>query len=207
MIIKNFGTISSNTTLNLSDIDKFNIKDLYRYYCLTLLKDKYYNIRCTNKELANLTGEKDTTLKYFTTKIANHIIKKTFCISYNGLLRRKSLYKIPDIEDSYITISKNFLLYEIDNKIKGYYLALNLLSDNGTIKISKNRLKDILHLSKTSIYKYNIELISIDAISINKGIITILPNGFILSNDNAVKKYISDKARIQNFVDNINLKL
>ena len=56
-----------NATINKSMLNALNEPDLYRFFCLSLYRNSYYNVRLRIEDIAKITGEKeeDTSHKPF----------------------------------------------------------------------------------------------------------------------------------------------
>ena len=54
-----------NATINKSMINALNEPDLYRFFCLSLYRNSYYNVRLRIEDIAKIIGEKKDTLKNF----------------------------------------------------------------------------------------------------------------------------------------------
>ena len=46
-------------------INALNEPDLYRFFCLSLYRNSYYNVRLRIEDIDKITGEKESTLKNF----------------------------------------------------------------------------------------------------------------------------------------------
>ena len=46
-------------------LNALNEPDLYRFFCLSLYRNSYYNVRLRIEDIAKITGEKESTLKNF----------------------------------------------------------------------------------------------------------------------------------------------
>ena len=52
-----------NATINKSMLNALNEPDLYRFFCLSLYRNIYYNVRLRIEDIAKITGEKKGVLK------------------------------------------------------------------------------------------------------------------------------------------------
>lgn len=57
-------------------INALNEPDLYRFFCLSLYRNSYYNVRLRIEDIAKITGEKESTLKNFNKSMDTILTKK-----------------------------------------------------------------------------------------------------------------------------------
>src|SRR5574344_1585694 len=120
----------SYATINKSIIDKISPSNLYRFYCLSLYRNDYYNVRWRIKDLAEHTGENEDALKNFNKDIEAVLIRKRYRAPINHPVYEytmRSLYCIPPIDlPNFITLSYLFMEVDLSVKVKGYYIKLLL---------------------------------------------------------------------------------
>jgi hypothetical protein len=167
------------------------------------MKDVLYETKITLKELSNLSKKKVNST--FNNEIRNRngitIIRyKEYSLNQSCPFIMKNIYIFPDIQNEFITVSNKLLSLDINNKTKGYYLKLIMLSKNNLIDKSNTELQTLLSLSKNTITKYNKELINAGLISTGRKQIKILDNQYVLNNSEAVKKVTGNKYEVYQFV-------
>jgi len=182
---------NDNATINKSILNKkITPPNLYRFFCLSLYRDDYYDVRLRIKDIAKVTGEKETALKKFNNDIDSVLVRKRYYnesnLPYFDLIPR-SIYKIPPIEHTgYITLSKQFIKEDLTVKTKGYYIMLLLIAENNIISLTSKGIADKLGISKKSVEKYNLELHKAGFLKIFSGKLELTPHGLLL--DNSVSK-------------------
>jgi len=179
-------------TINKSIVDKLNPPNLYRFFCLSLYRNDYYNVRWRIKDLAKRTGENEDALKNFNKDIEAVLIRKRYPVPINHPLiefTMRSLYCIPPMEQpNFITLSHLFMNVDLDIKVKGYYIKLLLIAEDNKVLLTPNKLADKLGMGKKSVESYNLDLYSIGLIRyIPKGI-ELTPNELLLDNDIAKQR-------------------
>lgn len=179
-------------TINKSIVDKLNPPNLYRFFCLSLYRNDYYNVRWRIKDLAKRTGENEDALKNFNKDIEAVLIRKRYPVPINHPLiefTMRSLYCIPPMEQpNFITLSHLFMNVDLDIKVKGYYIKLLLIAEDNKILLTPNKLANKLGMGKKSVESYNLDLYSIGLIRyIPKGI-ELTPNELLLDNDIAKQR-------------------
>ena len=186
-------------TINKSIVDKLNPPNLYRFFCLSLYRNDYYNVRWRIKDLAKRTGENEDALKNFNKDIEAVLIRKRYPVPINHPLiefTMRSLYCIPPMEQpNFITLSHLFMNVDLDIKVKGYYIKLLLIAEDNKILLTPNKLANKLGMGKKSVESYNLDLYSVGLIRyIPKGI-ELTPNELLLDNDIACLLYTSPSPR------------
>ena len=173
-------------------LNALNEPNLYRFFCLSLYRNIYYNVRLRIEDIAKITGEKKGTEE-------NH--KK---IKDTGLKRKKeprqrnhargeftmrSLYKIPAMDyKGFITLSHKFTQVKLSVKVKGYYIKLLLIAENNTIPLTNIGIANKLGISKNTVFKYNIELFQAGLLKLFPDRLELTPNELLISNDEAKQK-------------------
>ena len=67
-----------NATINKSMINALNEPDLYRFFCLSLYRNSYYNVRLRIEDIAKIIGEKKDTLKNFNKSMDTVLTRKKY---------------------------------------------------------------------------------------------------------------------------------
>lgn len=165
-------------TINKSIVNKLNPPNLYRFFCLSLYRNGYYNVRWRIKDLAKHTRESEDALKNFNKDIETVLVRKRYREDINHPLIKftmRSLYCIPPIDrPNFITLSHLFTKVKLNVKVKGYYIKLLLIAEDNKILLSSNKLADKLGMGKKNIESYNLDLY-------NAGLLKFIPNGFELT--------------------------
>lgn len=179
-------------TINKSMLDKLNPPDLYRFFCLSLYRNEYYNVRLRISDIAKETGEDESALKNFNTKMDEILIRKIYYVPSNNPIYEyspRSLYKIPVIDKpDFITLSYIFIKLNLSVKVKGYYIKLLLIAEDYIIPYKPKELAEKLRMGKSAIEDYNIDLYKAGLLKyLSKGL-EITPNELLLDNDIAVQR-------------------
>lgn len=179
-------------TINKSIVDKLNPPNLYRFFCLSLYRNDYYNVRWRIKDLAKRTGKNEDALKNFNKDIEAMLIRKRYPVPINHPLiefTMRSLYCIPPMEQpNFITLSHLFMNVNLDIKVKGYYIKLLLIAEDNKVLLTPNKLADKLGMGKKSVESYNLDLYSESLLRyIPKGI-ELTPKELLLDNDIAKQR-------------------
>ena len=155
-----------NATINKSMINALNEPDLYRFFCLSLYRNSYYNVRLRIEDIAKITGEKKGVLKNFNKSMDTILTRKKYPSPINHPVYEftmRSLYKIPAMDyKGFITLSHKFTQVKLSVKVKGYYIKLLLIAENNTIPLTNIGIANKLGISKNTVFKYNIELLDIN---------------------------------------------
>lgn len=113
-----------NATINKSMINALNEPDLYRFFCLSLYRNSYYNVRLRIEDIAKIIGEKKDTLKNFNKSMDTVLTRKKYPSPINHPVYEftmRSLYKIPAMDyKGFITLSHKFTQVKLSVKVKGY---------------------------------------------------------------------------------------
>ena len=197
-----------NASINYSMIHQFTAVNLYRFFCLSLFRDKYYNVRITKKILAQATGETESVLKDFNDtfrdllEIKPYYVENSFCF-----MTRRNIYHIPPMDyPQCITLSRKLVRYELEAKVKGYFIQLLLLFKFGNIEMTSTKIKKILNIDKSTFDKYNLKLLMAGLLKYEKKYIRLVEGDLLRPNDYNNQKYISTnsmpKTILPNFVLN-----
>nr|WP_321375514.1 hypothetical protein [uncultured Bacteroides sp.] len=199
-----------NATINKSILEKrINPPNLYRFFCLSLYRNDYYNVRLRIKDIAKVTGEKVTALKNFNRDMETVLEKKRYYVKSNKPyveLSPRTIYKIP-VKDykGYITLSNQFTKVDLNVKTKGYYIMLLLIAENNVISLNSKGIADKLGMNKSTVAKYNLELYNTGLLRIFSNKLELTPHGLLLDNS-ASKQRIEWNKATGNPLPNIILK-
>ena len=164
-------------TINKSMLNKLNPPNLYRFFCLSLYRNEYYNVRLRISDIAKVTGEDEEALKNFNKDMDKILTRKKYPIPINHPVYEftmRSLYKIPVMEESnYITLSYLLIKLDLSVKVKGYYIKLLLIAEDSIIPLKPKDLAEKLGMGKKAIEDYNIDLY-------NAGLLKYLSKGLDL---------------------------
>ena len=143
-------------------INALNEPDLYRFFCLSLYRNSYYNVRLRIEDIAKIIGEKKDTLKNFNKSMDTVLTRKKYPSPINHPVYEftmRSLYKIPAMDyKGFIPLSPKFTQVKLSVKVKGYYIKLLLIAENNTIPLTNIGIANKLGISKNTGPQDNIEL-------------------------------------------------
>lgn len=183
---------SDNATINKSMLNVLNEPDMYRFFCLSLYRNNYYNVRLRIKDIAEIIGEKESALKNFNKRIDAVLIRKRYPVPINHPVYEftmRSLYKISAIDNKgFITLSHKLTQVKLSVKVKGYYIKLLLIAENNTIPLTNIGIAKMLGISKNTVYKYNIELLQAGLLKLFSDRLELTPKDLLISNDKAKQK-------------------
>ena len=181
----------SNATVNYSILNRFKPANIYRFFCLSLSRDDWYNVRITLDELKRTSGDK--TLKRFNKEFEEYLDIKPYFVD-NGYyyLTRRNIYHIPAMEEQCITISNKFALIELDAAIKGFFIQLLLLSRCGNVELTKANILKAIEIDEDTYEKYIIELAVVDLLLFGNPLILHTEN-ILLENDFSKQKKLPTK--------------
>lgn len=183
---------SDNATINKSMLNVLNEPDMYRFFCLSLYRNNYYNVRLRIKDIAEIIGEKESALKNFNKRIDAVLIRKRYPVPINHPVYEftmRSLYKIPVIDNKgFITLSHKLTQVKLSVKVKGYYIKLLLIAENNTVPLTNIGIAKKLGISKNTVSKYNIELQQARLLKLFSDRLELTPKDLLISNDKAKQK-------------------
>lgn len=181
----------SNATVNYSILNRFKPANIYRFFCLSLSRDDWYNVRITLDELKRTSGDK--TLKRFNKEFEEYLDIKPYLVD-NGFyyLTKRNIYHIPAMEEQCITISNKFALIELDAAIKGFFIQLLLLSRCGNVELTKANILKAIEIDEDTYEKYIIELAVFDLLLFGNPLILHTEN-ILLENDFSKQKKLPKK--------------
>ena len=181
----------SNATVNYSILNRFKPANIYRFFCLSLSRDDWYNVRITLDELKRTSGGKS--VSSFNKKFEEYLDIKPYFVD-NGYyyLTRRNIYHIPAMEEQCITISNKFALIELDAAIKGFFIQLLLLSRCGNVELTKANILKAIKIDEDTYEKYIIELAVVDLLLFGNPLILHTEN-ILLENDFSKQKKLHTK--------------
>lgn len=195
----------SNATVNYSILNRFKPANIYRFFCLSLSRDDWYNVRITLDELKRTSGGKS--VSSFNKKFEEYLDIKPYFVD-NGYyyLTRRNIYHIPAMEEQCITISNKFALIELDAAIKGFFIQLLLLSRCGNVELTKANILKAIKIDEDTYEKYIIELAVVDLLLFGNPLILHTEN-ILLENDFSKQKKLPTKKvnKIAEIDDNGNI--
>ena len=182
----------SRASVNFSILEEgFKPADIYRFWCLSLFKDEWYNVHVTLKDIQALSGDKS--LNSFNKHFKNYLDIKPYYIKKNhAYLTKRNVYHIPHMELECITLSRSFLNVKLDAKVKGFYIQLVLLEKYGNTVMTKANVINTLKMDKKTYDKYLIELIKEDLVE-SGNLIKVETSKYILENDFKFQKVTSKR--------------
>ena len=181
----------SNATVNYSILNRFKPANIYRFFCLSLSRDDWYNVRITLDELKRTSGGKS--VSSFNKKFEEYLdIKPYFVDNVYYYLTRRNIYHIPAMEEQCITISNKFALIELDAAIKGFFIQLLLLSRCGNVELTKANILKAIKIDEDTYEKYIIELAVVDLLLFGNPLILHTEN-ILLENDFSKQKKLPTK--------------
>ena len=183
---------SSCATVNYSILEQeFKPADIYRFWCLSLFRDEWYNVHVTLKDIQALSGDKS--LNSFNKHFKEYLdIKPYYINNYHAYLTKRNVYHIPYMGLECITLSRSFLNVRLDAKIKGFYIQLVLLEEYGNIVMTKANIIKTLKMDKKTYDKYLIELIQ-EGLVESGNPIKVETSKYILENDFKLQKVTSKR--------------
>ena len=201
--------MSWNATINKSLLHKLNPANLYRFFCLSLFRNDYYNVRIRLKDLANITGEKVTALNRFNKDILDIIHQKKYYqdINHPVYKAKRTSYHIPPIEreKEFITLSSRLTEIKVNPKVKGYYIKLLLIADNSIINLSPKQIALKLEMGRAIVEDYNVELYKLGLLRYLPKGVELTPDDLLIDNSYAIQmKHWNNTP--QNPLPNITLK-
>lgn len=175
-----------SATVNYSIITKFKPANIYRFFCLSLCRDEWYYVKITLDTLKRMTGEKS--LSKFNNDFREYLEIKPYFVN-NGFkyATRRNIYHVPIMEKECITISKDFLMYELNTAVKGFFIQLMLLSQFSGMALNRQNIVSALNMDKKTYDKYLNDL-QIAELVTNGRVLTLHTDGILLENDFNMQK-------------------
>lgn len=177
-------------SINYSILDnEFKPANIYRFFCISLYRDDWYYVRVTLDDIKKLTGDKS--LRKFNDDFREYLEIKMYYLDKGYAYKTKrNLYHIPAMEKECITISKNFLMYELNAAVKGFFIQLILLFMFSDITLEKKNITSTLNMDKDTYDKYLYALR--DAGLVTDGRVLVLhTDGILLENDYSEQKKLA----------------
>lgn len=111
----------SNATVNYSILNRFKPANIYRFFCLSLSRDDWYNVRITLDELKRTSGGKS--VSSFNKKFEEYLDIKPYFVD-NGYyyLTRRNIYHIPAMEELELTKANILKAIKIDEDTYEKYI-------------------------------------------------------------------------------------
>ena len=146
----------NRATINYSMLPHFKSANIFRFFCLSLFRDKHYNVRKTLDELKRITGD---SLSNFNSQFKDFLRIKHYYLD-NGFENKtkRCIYHIPPMELKCVTFSRKIIGIELESEYIGFFMQLVLLSRFADIELSKNNIIEKLKMDKKTYEKYIIEL-------------------------------------------------
>ena len=191
-------------TVNYSILTQFKPANIYRFFCLSLCRDEKYHVRITLDDLKAMTGEKS--LSKFNSDFREYLEIKMYSLDKGYAYKTKrNIYHVPAMEKECITISKDFLIYELDTAVKGFFIQLMLLSQFSGMALNKQNIISALNMCKKTYDKYLIDL-QIAKLVTNDRVLTLHTDGILLENDFSMQKKQSTYRLLRDEQLKINMK-
>jgi hypothetical protein len=192
-------------SINYSILDnEFKPANIYRFFCISLYRDDWYYVRVTLDDIKKLTGDKS--LSKFNDDFREYLkIKMYYLDTGYAHKTKRNIYHVPAMEKECITISKNFLLYELSTAVKGFFIQLMLLSQFSGMALNKQNIISALNMCKKTYDKYLIDL-QIAKLVTNDRVLTLHTDGILLENDFSMQKKQSTYRLLRDEQLKINMK-
>lgn len=175
-----------SATVNYSILTLFKPANIYRFFCLSLCRDEWYNVRITLDALKGMTGERS--LSNFNNDFREYLEIKPYFIN-NGFryATKRNIYHIPVMEKECITISQKFLMYELNTAVKGFFIQLMLLSQFSGMASNRQNIVPALNMDRKTYDKY-LNALQIAELVTNGSVLTLHTDGILLENDFSMQK-------------------
>lgn len=180
-------------SINYSMITLFKPADIFRFFCLSLFRDEYYNVHITLEELSNVTGDK--TLSSFNKHFKEFLDIKPYYVD-NGFVfkTRRNVYHIPPMDLKCVTFSSRLAMVDLDPSYIGFFIQLVLISKFGNIELTRPQIIKLLKMDSKTYDKYVKELLGV-LLFIDKGTLILNEEEFILETDFKYQKKFSKRER------------
>lgn len=161
----------NRATINYSMLPYFKPANIFRFFCLSLFRDKNYYVRITLEELKKLTGE---SLSDFNKQFEEFLHIKHYYVD-NGFENKtkRCIYHIPPMELECVTFSRRIIGIELKSAHIGFFMQLVLLSKFSNIKLIKPEILKMIDMDGGTYDKYIIELMLKELIRIDNGILIL----------------------------------
>lgn len=188
----------NRATINYSMLPYFKPANIFRFFCLSLFRDKNYYVRITLEELKRLTGE---SLSDFNKQFEEFLRIKHYYVD-NGFKYKtqRNIYHIPPMELECVTFSRRIIGIELKSAHIGFFMQLVLLSKFANIELTKDKIIQELHIDPKTYDKYIIELILKELISISDEKLILKGEEYILDTDFKYQRIPSQRELTPKFV-------
>ena len=133
-----------------------------------------------------MTGEKS--LSKFNSDFREYLEIKMYSLDKGYTYKTKrNIYHVPAMEKECITISKDFLMYELDTAVKGFFIQLMLLSQFSGIALNRQNIVPALNMNRKTYDKYLNDLQVAELVT-NGRVLTLHTDGILLENDFSMQK-------------------
>ena len=191
-------------TVNYSILTKFKSANIYRFFCLSLCRDEWYNVRVTLDDIKKLTGDKS--LSKFNNDFREYLDIKPYYIECGFIHKSKrNIYHIPAMEEKCITISRDLLSYEQPVAVKGFFIQLILLSLFSDIILEKKSIISALNIDKKTYDKYLSALIVAGLVTDGK-VLVLHTDSILLKNNFSMQKILSKSRLLKKDILNVDIK-
>lgn len=114
----------NRATINYSMLPHFKSANIFRFFCLSLFRDKHYNVRKTLDELKRITGD---SLSNFNSQFKDFLRIKHYYLD-NGFENKtkRCIYHIPPMELKCVTFSRKIIGIELESEYIGFLYLANL---------------------------------------------------------------------------------
>ena len=182
----------------------FKSANIFRFFCLSLFRDKHYNVRKTLDELKRITGD---SLSNFNSQFKDFLRIKHYYLD-NGFENKskRCIYHIPPMELKCVTFSRKIIGIELESEYIGFFMQLVLLSRFADIELTKNNIIEKLKMDKKTYEKYIIELKLKDLIVIHNDKLILKGKEYILETDFKYQRIPSTAELTPKFIPNLIIK-
>ena len=183
---------NNKASINYSMFSQFKGEQLYRFFCLSLFRDSFYNVRVIINDLSDVAGDSESTIKRFISLFTEFLEKKHY-YQDNGFpwKTKRNIYHIPPMELECITLSKRLVFYELPSKVKGYLIKLIFIQHFTNTKLAEEEIITALHMDKDTVKGYNTLLEREGLLLIKEGLLVLQIDGILLDNDFSEQKRVS----------------
>lgn len=194
----------NRATINYSMLPHFKSANIFRFFCLSLFRDKHYNVRKTLDELKRITGD---SLSNFNSQFKDFLRIKHYYLD-NGFENKtkRCIYHIPPMELKCVTFSRKVIGIELESEYIGFFMQLVLLSRFADIELTKNNIIAKLEMDKKTYEKYIIELKLKDLIDIHNDKLILKGEEYILETDFKYQRIPSTAELTPKFIPKFILK-
>lgn len=194
----------NRATINYSMLPHFKSANIFRFFCLSLFRDKHYNVRKTLDELKRITGD---SLSNFNSLFKDFLRIKHYYLD-NGFENKtkRCIYHVPPMELKCVTFSRKIIGIELESEYIGFFMQLVLLSKFADIKLTKNNIIEKLEIDKKTYEKYIIKLKLKDLIDIHNDKLILKGKEYILETDFKYQRIPSTAELTPKFIPNLIIK-